>query len=168
MPQLIDKGGKKMKTYDATKSLKQMFHRPNMAPFFSILFIIFFLLFVAMPVWGTIYSYIPCEIQSAKNAHYEPIMGGKLVTITIDRNGSIWSNWDKIEDISKLPLIIEDTFDRNCISNTRKILLKVDKRISFGKVQEVLRAVRKMDINVVGLITNEYATLCHFFKPVKK
>lgn len=156
-----------MKKYDPTKSLKQMFHKPNVVPFYNIM-LIFVILFIAMPVHWSLFSHSNImDIASANNAHYEP-RDSELLTILIDKNGKIRIGFSMINDISNLSDVIEDSIE--CLSPDikNKILLKVDRRTKFGKVQEVLKAAKKADVKVVGLITLECVPLVHFFKPIKK
>jgi len=159
-----------MEKYDPTKSLKLMFHRPNVVPFYNIM-LIFVVLFITMLVhWSSFSHSNIIDIASANNAHYEP-RDSELPAILIDKNGKIRTEHFKIKDISKLPELIEDLFERldgPQVYNNKKILLKVDSRIKFGKVQEVLEAAKKANVKVVGLITQEYVPLVHFFKPIKK
>jgi biopolymer transport protein ExbD len=158
-----------MKKYDPTKSLKHMFHKPNVVPFYNIMLIII-VLYIALPIDWSICSHSSImNIPPATNAHYEP-KDYEMPSILIDKNGKIRTGFFEINDTSKLPdLIWEllDRLDRLQVYN-KKILLKVDSRIKFGKVQEVLKAAKNADVNVVGLITQECVPLGHFFKPKKK
>ncbi len=156
-----------MKKYDPTKSLKLIFHKPNVVPFYNIM-LIFVIIFIAMPVHWPIFSHRNImDIASAKNAHYEP-SDSELPAILIDKNGKIRIRFSMINDISNLSGVIEDSIE--CLSPDikNKILLKVDRRTKFGKVQEVLEAAKKANVKVVGLITQECVPLGHFFKSKKK
>ena len=156
-----------MKKYDPTKSLKQIFHRPNVVPFYNIM-LIFVIIFIAMSIYWPIFTHRNImDIASAKNAHYEP-SDSELPAILIDKNGKIRIGFSTINDISKLSDVIEDSIERHAPDIKDKILLKVDSRIKFGKVQEVLEAAKKANVKVVGLITRECVPLGHFFKPRKR
>ena len=82
-----------MKKYDPTKSLKQIFHRPNVVPFYNIM-LIFVIIFIAMSIYWPIFTHRNImDIASAKNAHYEP-SDSELPAILIDKNGKMLWEWD--------------------------------------------------------------------------
>ena len=64
--------------------------------------------------------------------------------------------------LSALPGVILDEMEKKQIEEN-KILIKIDRDVPFGKVQEVLLYVKQAGIETVGLVTQEYANLGHFW-----
>ena len=150
-----------MKKFDATKYTRQMFHQPNIVPFFNILIII--LIIMHLTVFFQPSRYI--DIPTAENDEYAPV--NVFPEIVIMRNGLVVLDGRPIEDLEKLPLLIE--YEREVHrSPGNKVLFMIDKDCPFGKMQEVLTLVKKMNVETIGLITLEDATLEHLWKtPIK-
>jgi biopolymer transport protein ExbD len=147
-----------MKKYDATQSLRQRVRRPNILPFFNALLIVVFLLIVNVsPLMATKCTHV--SIPQAINFDIEPLFG--LPVIYIFKDGTVVLNDRMVEDLEKLTVLIEDEMEKHQ-PEENKILLKIDEDVPFGRVQEVLRYVRKAQVETVGLITLENAALGHF------
>jgi len=150
-----------MKKYDSTNHLKKMIHKPNVG------FVLMGILVVTF-CFSTMTSTIRAErieIPTAKNDHFEP-RHGILPTIYIDAEGRIYFQGYRFMDMAKLSIEIADTFEARQ-PEERKVLLKIDANTKFGRVQEVLQAVKKANIDVAGLITRPHAGLIDFTKPAK-
>lgn len=151
-----------MKPYDATKNIRRMFHKPNILPLSNLLIIIL-VMFYVVPIGGAgkgCYADTP----KAENANYEPLH--ELPVISICKNGNIMMAGCTVEDLSKLPCLILDEMEETQPAEN-KILIKIDRDVPFGKVQEVLRYVKEAEVETVGLVTREYAAPVHFFNPPK-
>lgn len=150
-----------MNKYDSTNHLKKMIHKPNVG--FTLIGILVVTFGVIVMISNVLYGNI--EIPTAKNDHFEP-RHGILPTIYIDAKGRIFFQGYEFIDIPKLSVRIVDTFEANQ-PEERKVLLKIDADARFGRVQDVLSAVKKANIDVAGLITQPHAGLIHFAKPAK-
>ncbi|MCP4146198.1 MAG: hypothetical protein GY757_00475 [bacterium] len=146
-----------MKTYRHTHYLKQMFRNPNIVPLCNIYIILMFSLMV-FSSGGHSRCYV--RLPDSLTAHWQP-KAGQLVTIWIKKDETICCCGTPIE-INELADWIMDIAEETK-SDYDKILLKVDRRTRFGRVQEVLRAVKKADFHVAGLITMEYAAPIDLF-----
>jgi len=150
-----------MKKYDSTKHFKKMIHKPNVG--FTLMGIL-----VVTFCFSAVTAMIRAEnieIPTAKNDHFEP-RHGILPTIYIDADGRIYFQGYRFTDLAKLSGEIADAFEARQ-PEEQKVLLKIDANAKFGRVQDVLKAVKKANIDVAGLITRPHAGLIDFTKPVK-
>lgn len=150
-----------MKKYDSTNDFKKMIHKPNVG---FVLMGILVVTFCFSAMTSTIRAE-RIEIPTAKNDHFEP-RHGILPTIYIDAKGRIFFQGYEFNDITKLSVRIVDTFEARQ-PEEKKVLLKIDANAKFGRVQNVLRAVKNANIDVAGLITQPHASLLHFTMPTK-
>jgi len=148
-----------MKPYNATKNIRRMFHKPNIVPFANVLLIVLFALYLVPSAIGG--SHHGVDIPDATNFDIEPLDG--LPAIKIYINGAIALDGRLIEDLEKLPVLIEDEMQKYQ-PEENKILFTIDRDVPFGKVQEVLRFVKKAKMETVGFITRENVTLDHLWE----
>jgi biopolymer transport protein ExbD len=135
-----------------------MFHRPSTVPFSSMLIIIITLSYLT-PMGGGGKGCFT-ETPGAQNACYE--RSGEFPTLCIKKNGEIMFSELTVNRLSALPNVILDEMERTQIGEN-KILIKIDRDVPFGKVQEVLRYVKQAGVETVGLVTEEHASLGHFW-----
>jgi biopolymer transport protein ExbD len=150
-----------MRKYDSTKHLKKMINKPNVG---IVLVGILVVTFCFSAVTAVIRAE-HIEIPTAKNDHFEP-RHSILPTIYIDADGRIYFQGCRVTDMEKLPGDIADAFEARQ-PEEQKVLLKIDANAKFGRVQDVLTAVKKANIDVSGLITLPHAGLIDFTEPVK-
>jgi len=142
-----------MKKYDPTKSLKQMFHTPNVVPMYGVLLAI---LATIMPIVPNITSSSNLMVPEAEFSQFEPL---DFPTIFINGEGSVcYDNLTKsyeINDISNLHTILSTTIKDINYKYLKKVLLKADGDVEFGKIQNVLNEIKKGDVDIIGLITKK-------------
>ena len=148
-----------MKTKSNSKHKRLFF-----APWCGVLLIA---LLTSSPVFGRMWaSYSAVSLPEVKN--YQLIeQRGQYPTIVIDEKGKVWIDDCELIDVAKAVIIIEDRMEElKCYK--KKVFLKADERVQFGKIVEVLDILSKAGIKVVAFITDEYAVPVHFFKDLKK
>lgn len=92
---------------------------------------------------------------------------GQYPTIVIDQKGKAWMDGYELDDGPKAVIMIEDRMEElKCYK--KKVFLKADESVQFGKIVEVLGILSKAGIKVVAFISDEYAAPIHFFKDFKK
>lgn len=147
-----------MKKYDSTKHLKKMIHKPNVGlTLMGIFVVVFGVSVIIAPIHAE-----SIEIPTAKNDHFQP-RNGVLPTIYINAKGTVYFQGGRVTDMAKLPGEIVEAFEVRH-RDERKVLLKIDADTKFGRVQEVLRAVKKANIDVAGFITQPHAGVIDFTK----
>lgn len=140
-----------MKNYDPTKYLRQLFHKPNIVPMYGVLLAI---LATVMPIIPNTTSSYNLRIPEAEFSQPEPL---EFPTIFINREGTVCLNNLKenyaVYDISKLTEILSNAIKDSRFKYLDKILVKADEDIEFGRLQDVLKEIKKSEIDIVGLIT---------------
>jgi len=149
-----------VKKQDSTKYLRQMVYRPDMVILSSFFIIIFLVVTLLVPWYGYSSGHYYVDFPEVTNDEFEAM--DSLPEICIKRDGSIIFDGMIIEDLAKLPVLIEDDMEKHMIIES-KILLKIDRDTPFGKVQEVLTLVKKANIETVGLVTREGASAAYLF-----
>lgn len=137
-----------MRKYDATKCLRQMFWKPNTVPLCDILLVLWVLFAINVPmlVHGGF------RLPEAEFVQDEPLDG--LPVVWMRRDGTVIFEERTIDDISKLPSLLKETWKGN-YDFRYKILLKADVDTEFGMVQQVLKAAKKVHIETVGLLVDK-------------
>jgi biopolymer transport protein ExbD len=156
-----------MKPYDATRNIRQMFHKPNILPYAGVLMVIILMLIgLPGPGWGSCtLCYIPRNIPGALFDDVEPL--DAMPVIRIYEDGRVCFDEHFLTDLSNLSVMIMDAIERTQ-PEENKVYLEIDKQVGFGRVQKVLACIKEADVKDVGIITRRYAALVHFFNPVKR
>ncbi len=134
-----------MKKYDHMKNMRLLFWKISVVPFCTALA---FLLFFFIITDGSVHNYV--RVPDAEHAHLEPMPG--FPTIYIKGNGTVYFLGNTVEDLDTLPGLVREEFEEQKFEGN-KILLKASRYTRFGKVQAVLRVVKRMGIDVAGLVT---------------
>lgn len=138
-----------MRKQDSTKYIRQMFWKPNTVPLCSILLVFWIMFACDVPL---ICNRGAIELPEAEFVRDEPLNG--LPVVLVKHDGTVYFEEREIEDISKLPLILEKTWEGN-YDFRYKILLKADAYAEFGMVQRVLKAAQSVHIETVGLLVDK-------------
>ncbi|MCP5048749.1 MAG: hypothetical protein GY940_16380 [bacterium] len=154
-----------MNKIDGTKIVRQFKTLPSIVPFYMVLFGMFFVFF-----WGyrpgffrpALYHGPVGIFELPEVVHDSVIPDSSTITIKINRRGEIWfpGMRNPMRDFSDLPTMIEDRVEEKRTDS--KILLVVDRNVTFEKIQIVLKAAQEGDVKVVGLVTNENACFLDF------
>lgn len=124
---------------------------PNVVPLCDILLVLLIIFMVVTPL---IKKGINVKLPEASHTAEQP-EPGQMITVYVKADGSIFLNEDEITDLEKLPTMIEDKIEERKQSEKGKVLLKADEDIIYGKVTEVMDKIRRAQIEIVGLVTQE-------------
>lgn len=111
-------------------------HEINVTPFVDVMLVLLIVFMVAAPL---LLSGLPVDLPAAKgqslNLNKEPI------TVTVDRNGKIYLGTQE-EPIEVAPLLVKL---KAMVKNAEEdpILFRGDRQVNYGRVSEVLSAVRE-------------------------
>ena len=132
---------------------KEAKSEPNVVPLCDILLVLLIIFMVVTPM---IQKGANVRLPEARyvSDQKEP---GQLVTIHIKRDGTVYLNDGVVDDISKLPTLIEDTMEEKQITD-RKVQLRADIELAYGKVIDVMSAIKSANIEIIALITEKTAT----------
>ncbi len=127
---------------------------PNVVPLCDILLVLLIIFMVVTPM---IQKGATVTLPEAKNTIDQP-EPGQLPTVYIKRTGEIFFESTPVKDLNKLPDMITEKFDEMQKAGEKKVLLKADVDIEYGKVVEVMNKIKDAEIEVLGLITEKKAS----------
>jgi biopolymer transport protein ExbD len=127
---------------------------PNVVPLCDILLVLLIIFMVVTPM---IKKGVNVKLPEALHTQAEP-EPGKMITIHIKKDGTLYLDEDPVEDIGKLATMIEDKMEAKKQTEKSKILLKADADIAYGRVIEVMDEIRRAQIEFLGLVTEEKVT----------
>jgi biopolymer transport protein TolR len=132
---------------DAAKS------EPNVVPLCDILLVLLIIFMVVTPM---IQSGTNVKLPDVANADDQP-EPGKMVTVFVKEDGSYFFDGKPLEDITKLPQLIEDKMESLKQEEKTKVLLKADSAVPYGKVVDIMSEIQDANIEIVGLVTEKVA-----------
>ncbi len=147
-----------MKKYDHMKNMRLLFWKISVVPFCTVLV---FLLFLFMGATGSTHHRGCIRLPDAEHAHLQPMP--EYPAIYIKKDGTVYFLGNPVEDLDILPELVKKEFDEH-ISAGNKILVKASRHARFGRVQAVLREIKKMGVDVAGLITEGGFAALNFTK----
>jgi biopolymer transport protein TolR len=124
---------------------------PNVVPLCDILLVLLIIFMVVTPL---IKKGINVKLPEASHTQEEP-ESSKMITVYIKADGTVFMDDNEVTDLSKLPTMIEDKIDEIKQNEKTKVLLKADEDIVYGRVTQVMDEIRRAQIEIVGLITQE-------------
>jgi biopolymer transport protein TolR len=145
---------------DGSTSSKNVSSEPNVVPLCDILLVLLIIFMVVTPM---IQKGANVKLPEAKNAISQP-EPGQILTVYIKKDLSepsgyvIYLEDKKLEGLSVLTAIIEDKLEELEDSKKKKVLLKADVEIPYGKVVDVMNEIKNAQIELLGLITEQYTS----------
>lgn len=124
---------------------------PNVVPLCDILLVLLIIFMVVTPL---IKKGINVKLPEASHTQEEP-ESSKMITVYIKADGTVFMDDKEVTDLSKLPTMIEDRIEEIKQNEKTKVLLKADEDIVYGRVTQVMDEIRRAQIEIVGLITQE-------------
>ncbi|MCK4836198.1 MAG: biopolymer transporter ExbD [Candidatus Aminicenantes bacterium] len=125
---------------------------PNVVPLCDILLVLLIIFMVVTPV---IQKGANVKLPEASNV-VEQKESGQVITISIKRDGTVYVTDKIVTDISKLATIIEDTLEEKQITD-RKVQLRADIELAYGKIIDVMTEIKNAGIEVVALVVEKFA-----------
>ena len=130
---------------------------PNVVPLCDILLVLLIIFMVVTPM---IQKGANVTLPEAKNTQEEP-QPGEMITVDVGMDIvsgelKVFLENKVVDDVSKLATAIEDIMEERQIME-RKILLKADVDLEYGKVVDVMNEIRSANIAILGLVTEKFA-----------
>lgn len=125
---------------------------PNVVPLCDILLVLLIIFMVVTPV---IQKGANVKLPEASNV-IEQKESGQVITVSIKRDGTVYVADKIVADINKLSTIIEDTMEEKQISD-RKVQLRADIELEYGKIIDVMAEIKNARIEVVALVVEKLA-----------
>lgn len=131
------------------------FTKPDVTPYCGILLMIL-LIFLGYPFGASFFSCLPLDTGELHYPDLIPIYS-PYIPMGIDENGSLLFNCSRIDDLEKLPLLIEAySEEKKIYSNI--IQLFIHKDVQFGRVLEVFRGLKKAGCDRIVLSPRGYVS----------
>jgi len=127
---------------------------PNVVPLCDILLVLLIIFMVVTPM---IQKGANVKLPEAANTQDQP-EPGQLISVDVKATGEIYLENKLLEDgLNSLPSAIETLMEENQQTES-KVLLKADINLEYGKLVDVMNAIREARIEVVGLVTEKLAS----------
>lgn len=143
-----------------TENLKKLFHKPNFFIWAGTLGGTLLIIAATFFIISQYHNTNEYTFKETKHGTYQP--KNKLLLIIIDHKCNVWIEGRKVKNKSEIPILINEELIEHEISYKKKVLLKVNENVRFGMVVEILKILKKANIEVVGLITKEHQTYADF------
>ena len=125
---------------------------PNVVPLCDILLVLLIIFMVVTPI---IKKGVNVTLPEAANTQIEP-EPGKMITVYIKDDGSVFLDDAEITDLQKLAGMIEEKMeDSKNQEEKTKVLMRADANTKYGRVTAVMDEIRRAQIEFVGLITEK-------------
>jgi biopolymer transport protein TolR len=127
---------------------------PNVVPLCDILLVLLIIFMVVTPIMVKGGAHV--TLPEAKYVAKQP-GPGQILTVSIEKNGQVFFEGEEFTDLGKLgPKILEQMEEKQMTD--KKVLLKADLEAAYGKVVDVLSAIKEAQIEVIGLVTEQKAS----------
>jgi biopolymer transport protein ExbD len=126
---------------------------PNVVPLCDILLVLLIIFMVVTPM---ISKGANVTLPEAKYVASQPDPG-QILTVYLTKKGEVIFDDKEIKDLETLgPKILEKMEELQ--RPDKKVLLKADLETAYGKVVDVLSAIKESQIEVIGLVTEQKAS----------
>lgn len=126
---------------------------PNVVPLCDILLVLLIIFMVVTPM---IQKGANVTLPEAKYTADLP-EPGQLLTVFVKNKGEVFLDEKPAEDLTKLGEMILDRMEE-LQKTEKKVLLKADLEVEYGRLVDVMNAIRDAQIEVIGLVTERKTT----------
>ncbi len=123
---------------------EDMLSEINVTPLVDVMLVLLIIFMITAPMME---QGIPVNLPKVSGERIDT--GAKPVILTIDKNGRIFINRERIK-FSSLKQKIKDIYKYRL---NKELILRADKRVYYGLVVRVMGEVRKAGIERIGIIT---------------
>jgi len=118
----------------------------NVTPFVDVMLVLLIIFMVTAPMLDQGVEVNLPEVAEAPGlpAQQEPLV------VTLERNGQILIGKAKIEQLSKLGPVIQQALKGK---PDREVFLEADEKVPYGRVVQVMAAVKKAGVEKLGMVT---------------
>jgi len=125
---------------------------PNVVPLCDILLVLLIIFMIVTPM---IQKGANVTLPEAKYTASQPDPS-QMLTVYIKKSGEIALDDKVVDDLAKLGQLILDRMEEMQMTE-KKVLLKADLEAAYGRVVDVMNAIKEAQIEVIGLVTEQKA-----------
>ena len=126
---------------------------PNVVPLCDILLVLLIIFMVVTPM---ISKGANVTLPEAKYVASQPDPA-QILTVFIKKSGEVFLDGTEVKELDTLGQMILDKLEE-LQRPDKKVLLKADLDSAYGKVVDVLNAIKEAQIEVIGLVTEQKAS----------
>jgi biopolymer transport protein ExbD len=126
---------------------------PNVVPLCDILLVLLIIFMVVTPM---IQAGANVTLPDAQYTVDEP-EPGQMIEVFVKVDGTVYLKDVLVEDITKLPGLIQELIERDQPEDSTKVLLKADRDVEYGKIVDVMNEIKSAEIEFIGLVVDRVA-----------
>jgi len=127
---------------------RQTLSQINVTPFVDVMLVLLVIFMVAAPMMQ---QGLEVELPEATGS---PALEQRQdpVTVSVQRDGSLAVDGVRIKQLDKLPAVLKQVLAER---QDDRVWLEADRRVAYGRVIEIMAAIRSAGITKVGMVTQE-------------
>ncbi|MDA3904338.1 MAG: protein TolR [Desulfuromusa sp.] len=118
----------------------------NVTPFVDVMLVLLIIFMVTAPMLD---QGVEVNLPEVAEAPGLPVQQEPLV-VTIEKSGQILIGKAKIDQLSKLGPVIQQALKGK---PDREVFLEADEKVAYGRVVQVMAAVKKAGVEKLGMVT---------------
>lgn len=129
-----------------SKSDDEITSEPNVVPLCDILLVLLIIFMVVTPL---VKKGVDVRLPTALNMIDFP--ENPEIVLSIKKDGTLWLNNDKVAE-EDLSVLLEEIM---LSASDKKLYLKADQELEFGRVVEIIAPLKEAGVEVVGIIAEK-------------
>ena len=129
-----------------SKSDDEITSEPNVVPLCDILLVLLIIFMVVTPL---VKKGVDVKLPTALNMIDFP--ENPEIVLSIKKDGTLWLNNTKVEE-EELSVLLEEIM---LSASDKKLYLKADQELEFGRVVEIIAPLKEAGVEVVGIIAEK-------------
>ena len=135
-----------METGSSSRGRRSSLSQINVTPFVDVMLVLLIIFMVTAPMLD---QGVEVDLPEVAEAPGLPAQQEPLV-VTLEKNGQILIGKAKIEQLSKLGPVIQQALKGK---PDREVFLEADEKVPYGRVVQVMAAVKKAGVEKLGMVT---------------
>ena len=131
---------------DDSSSNEDVISEPNVVPLCDILLVLLIIFMVITPL---VKKGVDVRLPTALNMIDFP--ENPEIVLSIKKDGTLWLNNDKVAE-EDLSVLLEEIM---LSASDKKLYLKADQELEFGRVVEIIGPLKEAGVEVVGIIAEK-------------
>ena len=119
----------------------------NVTPFVDVMLVLLIIFMVTAPMLD---QGVEVDLPEVAESPGLPVQEEPLV-ITLRQNGALFIGKTQIKQLPKLAPVIQQALKGN---SDREVFLEADKKVPYGRVVQVMAAVKKAGVEKLGMVTS--------------